>query len=486
MNKSDKNVKINFIYSTIYQMLAIITPLITSPYVSRVLGSEGVGAYSYTYSIASIFALFGMLGVNNYGNRTIASCCDDKEERSGIFWNIWFVQLVMTLITVIIYLIYLTCVCEKRFYVVSYIEMLVVISSMLDINWYFFGMEEFKITVTRNIIIKILSVILIITCVKQRADVWLYTLIVVGCAFVSNLVLWPFLKKEVVFCRPDLNEAKKHIKPMLVLFIPVVAISIYRKMDKMMLGSMSTMVQSGYYENVEKIINIPSGVITALGTVMLPRMSYLFAKGESKQSQRYIRLSMEFVCFLSFAMAFGIAGIAQEFAPFFFGEEFQDVGILIIAISPTIVFSAWANVIRTQYLIPNHEDKSYVISVCIGAAVNFVTNYLLISLLGAMGAVIGTVLAELSVMIYQTYVVRKELEISLYLKNGIFYLLAGIVMFITIRLSVKIFTIQSNLILILFEICLGGMCYLLSCMIYNVCRHPKKVKQLLKEVINRI
>jgi len=471
------SVKVNFIYSTIYQLLLIITPLITSPYVSRTLGSEGLGIFSYTYSVANCFALVGMLGVTNYGNRTIAAVQRDKAKRSNVFWNIFTLQALITVFVIFVYIIYVYILCPEEYKFVSAIQIMTVLCSLCDINWYFFGVEKFKLTVTRNIIIKILNVVLIFVLVHDANDVALYTAIIVGSLLLSNLAVWPFLKKEVDFAKPEIKEVFSHLNQTLVLFIPVIAITLYKRMDKVMLGMLSSMSQTGFYENTEKIINIPNSLIAALGTVMLPRMSYLYAKGEKKSASRYIVNSMEFVCFMASALMFGIAGIATEFAPWFFGSEFSSVGMLIMTIAPTIFFVSWANVIRTQYLIPLHNDKIYIVSVWLGASVNLILNAVLIPKCGALGAVVGTVLAEGTVAIYQTLRVAKELPIGIYIKNGLYYLLAGFVMFIIVRIVGS--QGEGGLKTLVLEVIFGVVTYAVLCIPYIIIRHSSESKALL-------
>ena len=350
---------------------------------------------------------------------------------------------------------------------------------MIDINWFFFGMEKFKITVTRNIIIKLLTVMAIFLFVKDSDDVWIYTLVMTGGHFISCLVVWPFLRREVDFVRPTFDNIMSHFKQTAVLFIPVIAVTLYKKMDKVMLGAMSPLDQNGFYENTEKIVNIPMGLITALGTVMLPRMSNLFASGNKKETQKYIQLSMEFICFLSCAMAFGMAAVSTEFAPVFFGDEFTSIDSLITMIAPTVVFISWANVIRTQFLIPLHYDRPYVISVWVGAAVNLVVNYLLIPQYGAMGAVIGTVFAEGVVMLYQTFFVRKKLPIGLYIKRGIFFVFAGGLMYAVVRLVAS--HGGKNLKTLVIEIIIGGLTYILLCVPYVGIIHKKELNNFMSK-----
>ena len=306
-------------------------------------------------------------------------------------------------------------------------------------------------------------------------------LIMSGSMLFSNIVLWSFLHRYIDFKQPDWKRAGKHVPKLLLLFVPVIAVSVYQKMDKVMLGSFSVIEQSGYYESVEKIINIPKGVITALGTVMLPRMSYLMAKGEDRTMKTYISNSMEFVLFSSSALAFGIAAVADDFVPFFFGPNFTSISPLIRLMSANIIMVACANVIRTQYLIPGSRDQVYLVSVWVGAIVNFLINFCLIPQYGALGAVIGTVAAEFCVMVYQMLCVRSELDIAGYLKSGMYYIFCGLVMYCGIHvMSVVLCFRMERLWLILCEIVVGTAIYLLTSMPYIVFSRNSNLTEMIK------
>ena len=211
--------KKNLIYNIIYQLLILILPLITMPYVSRVLGADGIGTYSYTYSIAYYFMIFGMLGLNNYGNRTIAKVRDDKDKLSKEFCSIYIFQLITTSAMIILYFIYILVFFEQYRYI-AIIQSMYVISSMFDINWFFFGIEKFKLTITRNTFIKVLSLVLIFTFVKTVEDVWKYTAILAGSTLFSNIILFSFLKRYVKFTKINKYDVFKHFKPNLILFLP--------------------------------------------------------------------------------------------------------------------------------------------------------------------------------------------------------------------------------------------------------------------------
>lgn len=444
----------NFIYNIIYQVFIFIIPLISTPYVSRVLGVDNVGIYSYTYSIVYYFMLCGLIGINNYGSRKIAKTSSNKKQMSSEFINIYFLQLILTCIMLFIYFIFIIFIYKYNTKIMV-IQSIFLISVLFDINWFFFGIEKFKITISRNIIIKILSLILIFIFVKSKNDLWKYTLLMSGSTLISQMYLWIYLKKYINFCRPSLNKIISNVKPCLVLFIPIIAYSIYRVMDKTMIGTFSNTINLGNYESAEKIINIPISFITALGTVMLPHMS----KTNAHEFDKKILDTFKLTFFFIIPMSIGLFLISSDFSTVFFGNEFKLTGNIIKLLVPTVVFSSIANVIRTSYLIPKEKDMIYVYSTIIGAIANLILNLIFIPKLGAYGACIGTITAEFIVMIYQIICTKNGINylsvfniLKEYIKKG---LILGILIII-IGFIVK--NIYLRLIL---QILIAAICYIL-------------------------
>lgn len=453
------SLKKNFIYNLMYQLLVLIVPIVVSPYLSRVIGASGIGIYSYTYSIVYYFMILTLLGINNYGNRTIAKVRNDSKKLSKTFWSIYVFQLTLGLFMVFLYLIYIFLF-DISYFQIATIEILFIISAILDINWFYFGLEEFKVTITRNAIVKVGTLLLIFIFVKAEQDLWKYTLIMAGTTCFSQGMLWGILWKRITFVKITWDDVKKHIKPNLVLFFPVIAISLYKIMDKIMLGNISGVVEVGYYENAEKIVNIPLTFISALGTVMLPRISNILSKRKedtSKKVEDYIFKSIQFVMFMAFIMCFGLIATGYHFAPLFFGEGFQKVGILIMLLAITLPFLFFASVLRTQYLIPNEQDKIYIISVSLGAIVNLILNCMLIPTLGSVGACIGTIFAEFMVMFYQALSLRKYLNIRKYVYSIIPFFIKAFVTFIIIYPFN--FLEMNSLLRLIVQIGIGGSIY---------------------------
>lgn len=477
------NIKKNYIYSICYQLLVMLLPLITSPYISRVMGVEKVGIFSYTYSIVNYFLLFSMMGIANYGNRSIAFVRDNKDKVSKAFWSIYLLQVITASISLIFYLIYVIFF-VKQYRNIYIIWSLVLISGMIDISWLFFGFEKFKVTITRNIIVKIISLIMIFVFIKTEDDLSKYVLIISLSTLINQLLLWPFTKKIIVFKKPTFNNIINHIKPNFILFIPVVAVSIYTIMDKIMLKNLSSIEQVGLFDNAQKITIIATGIITSLGTVMLPRMSNLYAKEENELCKKYIWISIEYIMIIAIALSFGISAVANNFVPIFFGEDFINSGPIMSLLSYTIIFIAWANVIRTQYLIPNKKDKIYVISVLLGAIVNFTINIILIPKYNSMGAAIGTICAEFIVALYQTICIRKELSIVTYIKNILSFFLVGISMFFIVK-YIEI-VLGKSLTVLFLQIIIGAFYYGVCTLIILYKRKNKIILNLKIKIYDRM
>lgn len=453
------SLKKNFIYNIIYQILIIIAPLITTPYIARTIGVNGVGIFSYTYAIVQYFVIFSMLGINNYGNRLIAKSRNNITELSKNFSSLLVLHFMLATLVIIVYYMYII-LSNPNYKIFLLLQSIYLISALFDINWLFFGLEKFKTTITRNILIKIISIVCIFTLVKTKNDLIVYFLILSFGSLISQLALYPFIKKEKIkFIKPTLNELKKHIKPLFILFIPIIALSIYKLMDKVMLGKIIDINEVGYYEYGERIINLPMAIITALGTIMLPRISNLISQNKTEEVDNYINKSIEFIMFLSFPMCFGIITIASTFVKVFLGNEFINTINIVELLAITIPIISFANVLRTQYLIPNEKDKEYIISIILGAIVNFILNIILIKQFKSIGACIATIFAELVVMIYQTYKTRKNLPIKKYVKTITIFFIKSVVMYLIIKLFN--FVSINDIMIMIIQILIGIVIYAL-------------------------
>ena len=469
------NTKKNIMYTMVYQILAIIVPLITTPYISRVLGPEYLGIHSYTYSVVQYFMMFSLFGFEDYGNRSIAQTIDDKKELGKKFFSIYSLQFAISSVIVCFYIIYLVLFVRQN-NTIAFLQIFYLLSSLVNINWFFWGIQEFRITITRNIIIKIINTFLIFIFVKNVDDLWKYTAILSIGMLLNNSILWAFIFKYVSWVRPSLKNIIKHFGPCLILFLPLVSRSIFVYMDKIMLGKISTMTQVGFYENSEKLILAPTAIATSLGTVMLPKVTNLISRGQADVAKQYIKQSIQMVMLMAMAFSFGLAAVAPTFAPLYFGSGFNECGKIIPIMAITIVFVSWSNIFKTQYLIPCKKDRAFVVSVTLGAVVNFIVNFMTIKSFGARGAAWGWVLAELAITFYQAFISKKDLEIFTYLKETVPFLIIGFVMFIAVRCAGMLQKPLGELLII--QIGVGVLVYMALSYLY--------IKKMRREIIDLI
>lgn len=423
-----KSITKNYIYNMVYQVLTLILPLVTTPYLSRVLGAEGIGIYGYTYSIVTYFILFGSLGVALYGQREIAYAQENIEARKKVFIEVNIFRFITIAIATVFY--YFFFIRGESYQIYYQILLLELIAAAFDISWFFQGMEEFKRTVTRNVLVRICSVTLVFILVKNPEDLAKFTLIYSLADLIGNVSLWFYLPKYLRGVKVKNINALKHLPQIVLLFIPQIANQIYKILDTTMIGSLvENKAETGYYEQGQKVIRLLLTIVTSLGIVMVPRMASTFASGDKKKINEYMRISFKFVFFLAFPIMFGIISISESFVPLFFGKGYDKVVILINIISPILILMGVANVVGTQFLLPTKRQKEYTISVTIGVIVNFFLNYILIINFESIGASIATVLSQLVVDIIQLWYIRKEFDIKQLFNLSWKYLVSGLVMF---------------------------------------------------------
>lgn len=425
MNKVVKN----YLYNLSYQILVLIVPLITTPYVSRVLGAKGVGTFSYTNSIVQYFILFGCIGLNLYGQREIAYVQHEKEKRDKVFWELVILRIITVSISLIVF--YFTLASHGKYSSVFLIMCLDILASMVDISWFFQGIEDFKKIVVRNFIIKIVGVALIFLFVKSYDDLLLYVICHSATLFLGNLSMWAYTPKLVGRVKVRELEIKKHIRPTVLLFLPQIATSVYTVLDKTMIGFLTGLEEEvAYYEQGQKIVKIVMTLVTSLGTVMMPRVANLFKQNEMDKVINYLSKSFRFVFFLSFPMMFGLMAVSCNIVPWFFGSGYGKVVPNMIVVAPILLLIALSNIMGTQYLLPTGRQKEYTLSVVTGCVVNFTLNLLLIPNFLSIGAAVATVIAESSVTGVQVFCTRKDFRFGEIIKDNKHYIISSLVMFV--------------------------------------------------------
>lgn len=460
----------------------MILPLATVPYISRVLNPEGVGTYAYTNSIVQYFILFGMLGIGIYGNTMVAKVRDNKQKLSKTFFSIYILQLVLTCISLISYFV-LVILFFHEYKLIALLQAIALMASIFNCSWLFAGLEQFKKIVTRDILVKVISLIAVFTFVKTSDDLALYTIIMGASTLLGNIVMWLYVREYIVPVKINFSDVVGHLKPTIVYFLPQIALQVYFVLDKTMLGLISGSREVGYYDYANRILSIAVAIVTSLGTVMLPRMANTFARGDLEKVNYYIYKSIQFSTLLAIPITFGLAGIANEFIPWFLGKDFSRSTLILMIISPAIILKALSGVFGTQFLVPIGRMKEFTISLYAGAIVNLIINFILIKPYGAVGAAIGTICAELAVTLVMIFFIRKQINIIKVLPNLIYYFIAGIIMFVLLRtignfLGVSIMTT-------IIQIILGAIVYFIIIIIFEMLTKDKLVLNEMKKMLGK-
>lgn len=444
----DRKVIKNYLYNTSYQLLLIVLPLITTPYVSRTIGAEGIGTYNYTNSITQYFILFGCIGLNLYGQREIAYYQNNIKKRNNTFFELIILRFFTIVISLVVF--YFTCIKISSYSTLFLIQTMDIIASVFDISWFFQGLEEFKKIVTRNFFVKTICVILIFTFVKSPDDLYLYVLSYSLTLLLGNISLWFYLPKYLRHVEFENINIFRHIKPAVTLFIPQIATSLYTILDKTMIGALSNNSEVAFYTQAQVLIKTFLALLTSLGTVMLPRVSNLFKEKQFKEIKKSLMQSFNFVFFLAFPMTFGLMALSFNIVGWFFGPGFERVIPNLIIIAPIIIFIGLSNIMGTQYLLPVGKQKAYTLSVSTGMIVNVIFNVLLIPVFASIGAAFATVIAEMCVAIVQYYFIRNDFSFAKILADNYKYIVCSIVMFIPACILSVLFrsTIINSLIVV--------------------------------------
>lgn len=411
---NNKKLSINYILNLSYQIIAIIIPLITTPYLSRVLGATGVGEYSFTYSLANYFSMFAALGFGTYAQREIAKFQDNKLKVSIVFWEIFIAKIITTFFSITINLLFIKLNIYGKYNILMMWWNILIISTGIDINFLFQGLEDFAKIVYKNFFVKIVSLILIFIVVKQPSDVWKYIIIYSFSIFIGNISMWGSVKKYLLPINIKEIKPYKHLYTSAKLFIPTIATSLYAYLDKTMIGILANNpdFENGCYEQAEKIVKMSTTIIISLGTVMIPRNTSLYNEGKIGQLKQNIYFASKYVWAIGLPIMFGIIALSDYIIPWFLGSEFTKSSMIMKLLSPLVIFMGFGNVFGLQYLVPVKKDNQWTVCIIIGLIVNIIVNILLIPKYFSFGATFGTITAEGTVCIGMAIMSRKFVSLK--------------------------------------------------------------------------
>ena len=464
----------NYLYNLSYQILTIILPIVTVPYVTRIFTSEALGNYVFYNSIVSYFSLFAMLGIGVYGTKQIAAASDV----SSAFWNIYAIQLIASILAISVYVISIFSIPQMGG-ILPLIVGITLFANMIDISWLFSGKEDFKKITIRNVVIRLIGVISIFTFVKSSDDLYLYVFLIVIFDFLGQFVMWVPAKKFIK--RPSFNAKviKKNLHPIVLLFLPQVAISLYVVLDRTLLGLLGSYSDVGIYEQGQKLISILLKVVSSLGVVMLPRVANLLSERRDKEAQNMVKFSFILYNLIIFPMIFGLIAVNEVFVKLFLGQNFQDVKYVLYVIVFNIMFVGWTNILGYQVLVVRNKNKEFMLSTTIPAFVSVAVNIAVIPFFGYIGASITSVVVEILVFAIQWYYSRNIINKNLlFNKDLVKIILSSLVMFGAVMFCKMTLGFDGIVGLVIY-LAVGGISYLGMLFLLKTV-NIKEMKEMLK------
>jgi len=453
----EKSLATNYIYHTLFQVFNLLTPLITTPYISRVLRPEGIGQYSYASTLVQYFVILGNLGFSTYGQIEIAKYNDDFKKCNNIFWEIFITRSVVFGISIIAYFIFILSFQNNN---LMFILTGLMLSGILDISWLFFGMNDFKSVSIRNIAVKIMSIIGIFTLVKSNDDVELYTLILTLSTLCGSCIMWIGVKNFLHY--PNLNELKfrRHLKPAIEFFLPNIATTIYTMADKTMIGMITgSDIQNGYYEQAHKLEQVLVQVLLSISVVYKTKMAKLFECNYQKEIQNNIDKAVNSLLLLAFPMCFGVIGVSRDLTGCFLGLEYLDCISLIKIFAVLLVVISISNCMSNMYLIVTNLQNKFRKGTYIGAIINVICNIILIPKFKAAGAAVASVISEIIMLVFFYYYSKKYYNINRYKARIVKYGCFAFFMLCVIEIE-KVFLKAYVFNSLVFEIFSGGIIYI--------------------------
>lgn len=452
-----KSLKINFIMNAVLTISAFIFPLISFPYVSRILGPSGTGNVSFATSIVAYFALFAQLGIPTYGIRATARVRDDKELLSRTVQEIFIINILMSILTYIVFFVVLNIVPQMSddkllFMIVSS----TIFFNAIGMDWLYKGLEKYTYITTVSILFKFIALILMFILIHQKRDYVIYGAISIFAASASNICNLLNVHKYI-YLKPIGNyDFKVHLRPICIFFAMACATTIYTNLDTVMLGFMKSNTEVGYYNAAVKIKTVLLGVVTSLGAVLLPRASYYIENNLIDEFKRISSKAINFVILISFPLALYFIIFAKEGIFFLSGDAYAKAILPMQILMPTLIFIGLTNIMGIQMLIPLGKEKVVLYSGIAGAIVDLAINTVLIPIMASSGAAIGTLVAEMVVWIVQ-YIALKEDVKETYVKIRYLPIVIGLAISALFSMPIKLLGLSSFFTLLLSAIVFFGV-----------------------------
>lgn len=397
-----KSVKLNMFMNSVLTISSFIFPLITFPYVSRVLLPAGTGKVTFANSVITYFSMFAQLGIPTYGIRACAKVREDREALSRTVHELLIINLFMCVLVYAVFAISLFTVPRLRQDSVLFLIMGISIGlNALGVEWLYKALEQYSYITIRSIFFKFIALLAMFLLIHKQEDYVLYGGITIFAASASNILNFINLRKFIVLKPMGQYQIRRHIRMVTVFFAMSVSTTVYTNLDNVMLGFMTSDEAVGYYGAAVKIKNILVGLVTSVSAVLLPRASYYVDKGMIEEFLRILRKTMNFILLAALSLSIYFFLFAREGIIFLSGEAYEGAVIPMMIIMPTLVLIGMTNVIGIQMMVPLGMEKQVLYSEIIGAVVDLILNMIFIPKFGASGAALGTLAAEFAVWVWQ-------------------------------------------------------------------------------------
>lgn len=401
----------NYLYNIAYQVLVILAPLLTAPYLSRTVGAEGLGVYGYVNTAAYVIGMISLLGIYNYGNRQVAYVRDDREKMNEVFWEVMLLRCLLGAIGTAVYLAVSYLNGGYFIYFMLYLPWLVAYN--IDCTWLFVGVEDMRPAVLKNVLAKLTGVASIFVFVRGPNDLWKYVLALSLSMLVANVSAYPQLRKYVGRPRIRLGSLPGHLRGSVALFLPSVATLVYLQVDKVLIIWLTgSSAQLAYYDYAEKIVTIPLTIITVLSTVMMPRIANEFAKGNDEGILRHLKAASDFSAMMALPLAVGFFVMSGNLVDWYLGADFGATATVIMIISPVVVLNSFEGIIGRQFLTATNRTIPLTRAYALAAVVNVAINAVLLPLIGCYAAAIATAASSLVSVVVEALSVRAELRLT--------------------------------------------------------------------------
>lgn len=420
----NNSIKLNFIMNVFLTMSSFIFPLITFPYISRILLPEGTGKVNFATSYISYFTMFAQLGIPTYGIRACAMVRDDRRKLTKTAHELFLINLFMSIISYVVFFILLFCVPKLRedrtLYLIVSANILL---TAIGMEWLYKALEQYSYITIRSVAFKFVALIAMFLLVHQKSDYVIYGAISLFAASASNIMNLINVHKYIDLKPLSHYDFKPHLKAVGIFFAMSCATTIYLHLDTIMLKFMTTDTDVGYYSAATKIKMILVSVVTSLGAVLLPRVSYYVKQNKMEEFHRITVKALNFVFLSALPLTIYFIMFAREGIYFLSGKEYEGAIIPMQVIMPTLLIIGVTNILGLQILVPMGMEKYVLYSEIAGAITDLILNALLIPSLKSTGASIGTLAAEIAVLIVQYAVLHKTVnsafKVIKYYKLGI-------------------------------------------------------------------